>query len=133
MLAERTWPSLSSPITLQAQPAPYDSLGRVRRSLSDDLFRVRPSIYWLDFGASMAISSVAFCLTLPHLTPSLPFRFLWLVICVLGFYRSLLFVHGLAILRGAGRRPSRGVGKALGASMFFLPGLPYTNHIFHHL
>ena len=81
----------------------------------------------------MAVSSIAFCLTLPHLTPSLPLRLLWLVICVLGFYRSLLFVHELAHLRSARLRAFRWVWNALCGSMFFLPEFTYTIHSFHHL
>lgn len=112
---------------------PYDSLGRVRRALSDDLFRVRPALYWLDFGASMAIAWIAFILTLPRFCPSPVLRILWLLVSVLGFYRSLLFVHELVHQRNARLRTFRWVWNTLCGSMFFLPEFTYTIHSFHHL
>src|SRR2546430_292982 len=51
------------------QAVQFDSLGKVRRVLDDDLFRVKPAIYWLDFVASISVAWIAFWLTLPRFSP----------------------------------------------------------------
>jgi hypothetical protein len=79
----------------------YDSPGKIRRALDDDLFRVQPTLYWLDFATSIAISWIAFWFTLPRNTSVLPLRLVWFAISVLGFYRSLPFVHELVHQRTA--------------------------------
>jgi fatty acid desaturase len=115
------------------QSLAYDSLGKVRRSLDDDLFRVRPTLYRLDFGVSMAVSWVAFCLSLPRFTPAPPLRVVCLLVAALGFYRSLLFVHELVHQRNARLKGFRVVWNVLCGSMFFLPDFTYAIHSFHHL
>src|SRR4051812_42158997 len=115
------------------QAVQFDSLGKVRRVLDDDLFRVKPAIYWLDFATSTSVAWIALWLTLPRFSPGLPGRVLWFAISVLGFYRALFFVHELVHLRSERLRVFRWVWNALCGSMFFLPEFTYLIHSSHHL
>jgi len=115
------------------QAVQFDSLGKVRRVLDDDLFRVKPAIYWLDFAASISVAWIAFWLTLPRFSPGLPARVLWFAISILGFYRALFFVHELIHLRAEKLRTFRWVWNAVCGSMFFLPEFTYLIHNSHHL
>jgi fatty acid desaturase len=115
------------------QAVQFDSLGKVRRALDDDIFRVKPAIYWLDFLASTCVAWIAFCLTLPRFSPALPARLLWFAIATLGFYRALFFVHELVHVRSEKLAAFRWVWNALCGSMFFLPEFTYLIHGSHHL
>src|ERR1700730_14940236 len=103
------------------QTVQFDSLGKVRRALDDDLFRVRPAIFWVDFATSTIVAWIEISCTLPRSTPGLPARVLWFVISILGFYRALFFVHELVHLRTQKLRTFRWVWNAVCGSMFFLP------------
>jgi fatty acid desaturase len=119
--------------TLRMQTPPIDSLGKLRRALDDDLFRIRPGIFWVDFGGATAFAWIAFWLTLPRFSPGLPERILWFALSSLGFYRALIFIHELAHTRSEKLRTFRLVWNIFCGSMFFLPEFTYSIHRSHHL
>ncbi|HEY2019451.1 MAG TPA: fatty acid desaturase [Bryobacteraceae bacterium] len=110
----------------------FDSLGKVRRSLGDDLFRVRPVIYWLDFTSSIVIAWISFCLTLPRFSPTLLAQIAWFSISVLAFYRGLFFIHEIIHIRREKLRAFRWIWNAMCGITFFLPDFTYIIHLAHH-
>jgi fatty acid desaturase len=115
------------------QTPQFDSLGKLRRALDDDLFRIRPGIFWVDFGSATAFAWIAFWLTLPRFSPGLLERIFWFAFSTLGFYRALIFIHELAHTRSEKLRTFRLVWNFLCGSMFFLPEFTYLIHRSHHL
>jgi fatty acid desaturase len=113
-------------------PVCFDSPGKVRRVLGDDLFCVRPAVYWLDFGTSISVGWAAFFLALPHYSPGILARLFWISIAVLAFYRALFFIHEIIHFRKESLYAFRWVWNALCGSMFFLPDFTYLIHISHH-
>lgn len=114
------------------QTVPFDSPGKVRRVLGDDLFRVRPVLYWLDFGISMSVAWAAFLLALPRYSPGTWTRLVWISVSILAFYRALFFIHEIVHFRKEKLRVFRWVWNACCGSMFFLPDFTYLIHGFHH-
>jgi len=110
----------------------FDSLGKARRILGDDLFRIRPAVYWLDFGASMSVGWVAFVLALPRYSTGIWARLLWISIAVLAFYRALFFIHEIIHVRKDRLKAFRWVWNALCGSMFLIPDFTYLIHTCHH-
>jgi fatty acid desaturase len=115
------------------QSAQFDSLGKLRHALDDDLFRIRPTIYWVDFASATIFAWIAFWLTLPHFSPGRPARVFWFACSVLGFYRALFFIHELAHIRSEKLRAFRWIWNLVCGSMFFLPEFTYSIHRSHHL
>jgi hypothetical protein len=107
------------------QPPQIDSLGKLRRALDDDFFRIRPGIFWVDFGSATVLAWIAFWLTLPRFSPGLPERIFWFAFSSLGFYRALIFIHELAHTRSEKLRTFRLVWNLFCGSMFFLPEFTY--------
>ena len=114
------------------QAVAFDSPGKVRRILADDLFRVRPSIYWLDLGASVAVGWGAFLLSLPRYSPGISAQLVFGCIAILGFYRALFFIHEIIHFRREKLRAFRWVWNAFCGSMFFVPEFTYLIHGYHH-
>jgi fatty acid desaturase len=112
------------------QAAVFNSPGKVRRALHDDLFRVRPAIYWLDFGTSIGIAWTAFGISLWSDTP---WSVLALLLSTLAFYRCLFFIHEIIHLRQGQLKMFRFAWNALCGVAFFLPDFTYLIHSAHHL
>src|SRR4051794_1375989 len=115
------------------QPVPMTTVAKVRRVLGDDLFRVQPLVYWMDFTVSYAIGWVGLVFTLPRFSSSHAARDLWMVVAALAFYRALFFLHELIHLRTPKLDSFRLVWNVLCGSMFFLPEFTYFIHSSHHL
>jgi fatty acid desaturase len=109
----------------------FDSPGKVRRVLDDRLFRVRPAIYWADFGTSISIAWAAFWMAAARSYS--PWTAFWLIISSLAFYRGLFFIHELSHIRGEKMRSFRWAWNALCGMVFFLPDITYAIHSAHHL
>lgn len=112
------------------QALAFDSPGKVRRILEDGLFRVRPGIYWLDFGVSIGIGWGAFALAV---LPVTRWTGAWLAISILAFYRCLFFIHEIVHMRQGKMRAFRWARNALCGFAFFLPDFTYLVHSAHHL
>jgi fatty acid desaturase len=111
------------------QAAVFDSPGKVRRILDDDLFRAKAGLYWLDFGISIGLAWTAFAVALG---PGAAWAWAWLALSVLAFYRCLFFIHEITHLRQGKLKVFRWAWNALCGAAFFLPDFTYLIHSAHH-
>src|SRR5271167_1871979 len=102
----------------------------LRRAL-DDLLAPRPSVYWIDFLASITCFYASFAASVV-LPPDSPFKPLGAAVAVLSLYRAVVFIHELAHL-SPGRVPGfRVVWNLLCGIPLLVPSFLYASHLDHH-
>jgi fatty acid desaturase len=110
-------------------PDSSQSFGEVR-TLIDDLFRVKPVLYWIDLTLTMSIAwgsaSAAF------LAPTIGPKIFWIGISSFAFFRGLIFVHEIFHIRKEDLIGFRWVWNAVCGMAFFLPDYTYLPHSAHH-
>ncbi len=109
------------------------------RSLVNGLSTPNPTIYWVDFLASIISGHALFAALLySHLWLSGPLAFVWTVkaglYCgtVLLFMRSAMFTHELVHLPKEGFNGFRFVWNLLCGIPFLIPSFMYYPHVDHH-
>jgi fatty acid desaturase len=107
----------------------YDRFAKVR-SLIERHFRVKPWIYWLDFGVTMMVAWGALIWAAP-----LAWGFLKgfsLLLSALAFFRGVIFVHEIVHIRRTDLPGFAPVWNAACGFLFFLPDYTYIVHSAHH-
>jgi len=102
------------------------------RSLINDLFPLRPMIYWVDFLLTMVAAWGSFGLVIATPWHAPLQKMTWLVISAFAFFRGLAFIHEIAHQRPADLPGFRWVWNGLCGLMFFLPTFTYLAHAYHH-
>lgn len=104
-----------------------------------DLMRPNPWIYWLDFLITIAIGHTSYAMTrLAWEFLAEPLWLRWLTIagchllCVLAFYRAVMFIHELVHLPRDGFKAFRFTWNLLCGIPFLTPSFLYYTHIDHH-
>jgi fatty acid desaturase len=117
----------------QGQPEAIEGelpIRHLRRAL-DDLLVPRPTVYWIDFLASITCFYAGFAASVV-LPLNNPLKFLGTVIAVLCVYRAVVFIHELAHL-SPGRVPGfRIAWNLLCGIPLLVPSFLYGSHRDHH-
>lgn len=72
-------------------------LARQAYDLTSDLMRPRPSIYWTDLGLTAIVTYGAFAMAVLAQSPFATLA--WSLVCLLGLYRGVSFIHEITHLR----------------------------------
>nr|AEQ20578.1 fatty acid desaturase [uncultured bacterium CSLF42] len=112
-------------------PESFDSFADVRRTV-EDLFRVRPGLYWLDFSLCMGMGWGSLYLSLQTPWHSWLVRLAWTLLSTLSFFRGILFIHEMAHIRTEDLPAFRWAWNAFCGFFFFLPDYTYIAHTYHH-
>ena len=108
------------------------------RTLTKDLNRPNPVIYWTDFLVSILLghASLFAILAIPRAFPGQTWAFaaaaLCYVVTVFAYMRALMFIHELVHLPKDGFKGFRIVWNALCGIPFFVPSFLYYPHVDHH-
>jgi fatty acid desaturase len=78
---------------------PGARLARQAYDLTSDLMTPNPAIYWLDLLATVGVTYGSLALSVRAETPAAALA--WAVVCLLGAYRAISFIHELTHLRGS--------------------------------
>jgi fatty acid desaturase len=103
---------------------------RCLREMLNDFFGPRPYIYWLDCVTSTLIAYFFFAAAifsssvLPHI--------LLTMVSILGFYRTVLFIHELAHIPKSRFLLFRVIWNAVCGIPLLVPSFTYYSHIEHH-
>ena len=109
----------------------WESFSDVRR-LVDDLFLVRPSLYWLDFTLTMLVAWGSFIHALNIPWHAIWPKFGWLLLSTFAFFRGMIFTHEMAHVR-LSELPGFRLAWNLFCGMFcFIPDYTYIPHAYHH-
>jgi fatty acid desaturase len=109
----------------------FGSFGEIR-ILMDDLFRVRPTLYWTDLSVTMIVAWGAFYAAVRTPWAPGPAKVGWMLLSAFAFFRGLVFIHELAHVPHNKLFGFRAVWNALCGMMFFLPDYTYAPHAKHH-
>jgi hypothetical protein len=101
------------------------------RKLTRHLQELRPIIYWGDFLSAHLIGCAAFYFVAARVLPW-PLRSLAFAVCVLLWYRSITFIHGLAQFRPGQMRLFVQIWNLLAGIPFLCPSLLYSAPLHHH-
>jgi fatty acid desaturase len=112
-------------------PSSYESFGQVR-VLVDDLFRVRPAIYWIDFSICMVFAWSGLWLAFRTPWTAFSWKAIWLLLSSFAFFHGLIFVHEIEHNGRSGLAGFRWVWNAFCGLLFFLPDYTYRAHALHH-
>jgi hypothetical protein len=108
-----------------------ESFSQVRR-LIEDLFPIRPAVYWSDFLITMGVAWGSFgWMVLTPITAGVQKAALFTV-CTLAFFRGLVFIHEIAHFSSNDLRGFRWAWNSLCGLIFFLPSFTYLAHSYHH-
>lgn len=108
------------------------------RTLTGDLNKPNPRIYWVDFLVSITIGHVALFSILgvhkiwPEQDWTLILSASFYVVTVLAYMRALMFIHELVHLPKDGFKGFRFAWNALCGIPFFVPSFLYYPHVDHH-
>ena len=113
-------PSISQPVS-----------AREAKVLVDDLFQVKPLIYWVDLlaSATLAYGGIAIYLKAPNFSPLQLAAF---VIAGIALFRIATFMHEIVHLRRSQMRTFKLVWNLLAGIPLLTPSLFYTTHADHH-
>jgi fatty acid desaturase len=129
--ASRAAPGLSA--ASRSQPDTIEGelpIRQLRRALND-LLVPRPSVYWIDFLASITCFYAGFAASVV-LPPDNPLEPLAAAAAVLSLYRAVVFIHELAHL-SPGRVPGfRVAWNLLCGIPLLVPSFLYASHLGHH-
>lgn len=104
---------------------------REAKQIVDDLFDLKPHIYWLDFLASTAISYTALLVYINSAAFSLA-GILAFLLTGIGLYRIAIFMHEIVHMRRGHMRGFKIAWNVLVGIPLLTPSLFYTTHADHH-
>ncbi len=115
---------------------------REARALVTELATPNPTIYWIDFLASILLGHAAFCLTvrldtlpLPWLKEPAVFWAAWTTLftaTAIGYMRAVMFTHELVHLPAKGFTAFRFAWNLLCGIPLLVPSFLYYPHVDHH-
>ena len=108
-----------------------ESFGQVR-VLVEDLFHIRPAVYWIDFLTTIGIAWTAFSGSVWELHHGSSLYWLGLAISALAFYRGLIFIHEIIHVRSVELSAFTVVWNTLCGFFIFVPTYTYLCHASHH-
>jgi fatty acid desaturase len=97
--------------------------------LTRHLAEPRPLIFWIDFLSSEVIGCTALFLCARS---EWPWRAVFFVVAVLGFYRAVVFIHEVIHLRARCMRPFQAGWNMLLGIPLLTPSFLYGIHLHHH-
>ncbi len=113
----------------QASPRPISA--REAKALVEDLFILRPAIYWIDFllSATVAYAGTAIYLKAPTYSASQITAF---IVAGIALFRIATFMHEIVHMRKGHMRLFKLVWNCIAGIPLLTPSLFYTTHADHH-